>query len=137
MPCAQVPFQCVGKLYAAAHHNHVDIVRRSFKKQVADISADNITFEVKRIGGRRNLMEYIFIKQACHSAFVSNFIIKKFLSGCKITKNNDTTAVFMLFIILCPDDTITQNMIKQSVKRLKLKQPTTGIEIFFINLLIL
>lgn len=43
----------------------------------------------------------------------------------------------MLFIILCPDDAITQNMIKQSVKRLKLKQPTTGIEIFFINLLIL
>ena len=37
----------------------------------------------------------------------------------KIQKNNDTTAVFILFIILCPDDAITQNMIKQSVKRLK------------------
>lgn len=46
-------------------------------------------------------------------------ISKRYIPYTDLQKNNDTTAVFILFIILCPDDAITQNMIKQSVKRLK------------------
>ena len=53
----------LGHLYAAAHHDHVDIVRQPLKKQVSYITAYHIARHAQLIGHAPYGSEYVLVEQ--------------------------------------------------------------------------
>ena len=58
-------FQCVGHLDAAAHNHHVDVVRGTFQKQVAHISAHHIALHPQRVCGIAYFVKNVLVKNLC------------------------------------------------------------------------
>jgi hypothetical protein len=59
------PLQFLGHLDAAPHDDHVDIVGRTFKEDVPDISPDDITLESETVGRLADLVEYFLVENVC------------------------------------------------------------------------
>ena len=58
-------FHLFGQSDATAHNNHVDVVRRSFEKDVAHVATHHITFEPQMVGSIAYQMKDIIIEYFC------------------------------------------------------------------------
>ena len=57
--------QAAGHLDAAAHDDHVDILRRPLKKNVAHIAAHHIALHAQLVGGLAYLMKNLTVENLC------------------------------------------------------------------------
>ena len=74
-------FQRFSHLYATPHHHNINIVGRSFEKEVADIASHHVALHAKVVSHTTDLSENIFIKQLCQFGICKISHYSSF--GCK------------------------------------------------------
>ena len=61
------------KLYAAAHHHHVDVARWPFEEEVAHVSAHHVALKAEPVGRVGYGVEYVLVER------LGQFFVCKYL----------------------------------------------------------